>query len=38
MKRGPLDYEEFIGAKKHLVLGLLSDTGPLQKSTAFAAG
>src|SRR5262249_58586569 len=26
------DYEECIGAKKHLVLGLLSRTGPLQGS------
>jgi hypothetical protein len=28
-------YEEFIGAKKHLVLGVLSHTGPAQGSTAF---
>jgi hypothetical protein len=31
-------YEEFIGAKKHLVLGVLSHTGPLQWSTGFANG
>jgi hypothetical protein len=28
------DYEEFIGAKKHLVLGLLSAADPPQKSYA----
>src|SRR5262245_6747400 len=33
-----LDYEEFIGAKKHLVLGLLSQTGPPQRSNSFATG
>jgi hypothetical protein len=32
------DYEEFIGAKKHLVLGLLSHTGPPQRSNSFAIG
>jgi hypothetical protein len=32
------DYEEFIGAKKHLVLGSLSNSGPVQGSTAFAVG
>jgi hypothetical protein len=32
------DYIEFIGAKKHLVLAVLSNTGPLQGSTAFAIG
>ena len=32
------DYEECIGAKKHLVLGVLSHTGPLQGSTTFANG
>jgi len=32
------DYEEFIGAKKHLVLGLLSHTGPPQRSRSFAIG
>src|SRR5215467_9622449 len=28
------DYEEFIGAKKHLVLGLLSHIGPPQRSNS----
>jgi hypothetical protein len=28
----PLDYEEFIGAKKHLVLGSLSNSGAPQRS------
>src|SRR5262245_16626859 len=32
------DYEEFIGAKKHLVLGLSSHTGPPQGSNSFAIG
>ena len=32
------DYVEFIGAKKHLVLGLSSYTGPLQGSPTFATG
>jgi len=31
-------YVEFIGAKKHLVLGLSSNTGPLQGSATFANG
>jgi hypothetical protein len=31
------DYEEFIGAKKHLVLGLLSHTGP-ERSNSVAIG
>jgi hypothetical protein len=31
-----LDYQEFIGAKKHLVLGLLSNAG--QGSNSFATG
>ena len=31
-------YVEFIGAKKHLVLGLSSHTGPLQGSATFANG
>jgi hypothetical protein len=31
------DYEECIGAKKHLVLGLLSQTGP-ERSNSFAIG
>jgi hypothetical protein len=31
------DYIEFIGAKKHLVLGLLSHTGP-RRSNSFAIG
>jgi hypothetical protein len=35
---GHLDYEEFVGAKKHLVLGLLSQTGPPQRSNSFATG
>src|SRR5262249_8227928 len=30
------DYQEFIGAKKHLVLGLLTNTGP--GSNSFATG
>jgi hypothetical protein len=29
------DYEEFIGAKKHLVVAVSSDTGPAQVSNAF---
>jgi hypothetical protein len=29
-------YEESIGAKKHLVVGVSSDTGPGQESKAFA--
>jgi hypothetical protein len=33
-----LDYQEFMGAKKHLVLGLLSHTGPAQGSTEFTIG
>jgi hypothetical protein len=33
-----LDYEEFIGAKKHLVLGSSSNTGPPQESNSFAIG
>jgi hypothetical protein len=32
-----LDYEEFIGAKKHLVLSLRSQTGPLGPNS-FAIG
>jgi hypothetical protein len=36
--RAVLDYEEFIGAKKHLVLGLLSHTGPAQGSAEFTIG
>jgi hypothetical protein len=31
-----VDYEECIGAKKHLVIGVSSDTGPGQESNAFA--
>ena len=31
-------YQEFIGAKKHLVLGLLSHTFPSQGSYALARG
>jgi hypothetical protein len=30
------DYEDFIGAKKHLVIGVSPDTGPAQESNAFA--
>jgi len=33
-----LDYQEFIGAKKHLVLGLSSNTGPFHGSATFASG
>ena len=33
-----VDYQEFIGAKKHLVLGLSSQTGPPQRSNPFAIG
>src|SRR5215471_5582559 len=33
-----LGYQEFIGAKKHLVLALLSHTGPPQRSNSFAIG
>src|SRR5262245_40385627 len=32
------NYEECIGAKKHLVLGLLSHTGPTKGSTGFTIG
>jgi len=32
-----MSYEECIGAKKHLVLGALSHTGP-QRSNSFAIG
>jgi hypothetical protein len=30
------DYEDFIGAKKHLVIGVSADTGPAQESNALA--
>ena len=33
-----LDYQESIGAKKHLVLGLSSQTGPPQRSNSFVTG
>jgi hypothetical protein len=36
-KRERENYEECIGAKKHLVLGVLSHTGPL-RSNSFAIG
>ena len=36
--RGVPDYVEFIGAKKHLVLGLLSHTFPSQGSYVLARG
>jgi hypothetical protein len=36
--RGVPDYVEFIGAKKHLVLGLSSHIGPPQGSNSFAIG
>jgi hypothetical protein len=32
------DYVEFIGAKKHLVLGLSSHAGPPQGSNSFSIG
>jgi hypothetical protein len=32
------DYEECIGAKKHLVLGVSLHTGPPQRSNSFATG
>jgi len=38
LERAVPDYEEFIGAKKHLVLGLSSHTGPPQGSNSFAIG
>src|SRR5262249_40180713 len=34
----PLRYIVFIGAKKHLVLGLSSHVGPPQRSNSFATG
>ena len=35
LKRGG-NYQEFVGAKKHLVVGVSPDTGPGQESNAFA--
>jgi hypothetical protein len=42
VEEGPVravpDYVEFIGAKKHLVLGLSSHAGPPQGSNSFSIG
>ena len=37
-RRGGANYDECIGAKKHLVLGVLSNTGPAQSSCIGSIG